>query len=360
LFLEKSISKSRKPVEKWSNYTAFGYEMPGRSMGSDFKYSFNGKIDDKNSGWQSQDYGYRMYDYRLARFMSTDPMASSFSYMSPYIFAENRPIDGIDLDGLQWIRADVVINSKYNVTASMCYKTQERKVSDGVEYINLGMHMYVNSNTGKTKYTQVPLEGKDIGDWEEKTEWVYSGAFSKDLFQNKGWHAHDECKDINGNSECEKIQCFGACVKTCKEFGFVVKDPNSYHDISHDGKGKNAISYAQAIDFINKEIEAGRPVVVGIDNGDYNINNKNTNGIIDHWIVLMGKGQVGGYNSFLVYENVAGNHKEGTQMSLLKNHLQINPKEFLVKTIFSKGKNPFKVIGIRGTYKPKSKLRSKL
>lgn len=44
-----------------------------------------------------------MYDPTIARFTCLDPIADQFAHVTPYNYAENRPIDGIDLWGLQWI-----------------------------------------------------------------------------------------------------------------------------------------------------------------------------------------------------------------------------------------------------------------
>lgn len=92
--------------------SAFGMQMPGRTFsgngigGGDYKYSFNGKEDDKSSGWFTQDYGFRNYDYRLGRFFSQDPLFRQYPELTPYQFASNRPIDGIDLDGLEHLKSD--------------------------------------------------------------------------------------------------------------------------------------------------------------------------------------------------------------------------------------------------------------
>jgi len=45
------------------------------------------------------DYGFRIYDPRLGRFLSLDPLARDYPYYSPYHFAGNSPIKFIDLDG---------------------------------------------------------------------------------------------------------------------------------------------------------------------------------------------------------------------------------------------------------------------
>ena len=77
--------------------------MPGRKYqaGSWYRYGFNGKENDnevKGEGNQ-QDYGLRIYDPRLGKFLSTDPLTKSYPWYSPYQFAGNNPIKFIDLDG---------------------------------------------------------------------------------------------------------------------------------------------------------------------------------------------------------------------------------------------------------------------
>ncbi len=81
--------------------------MPGRkytgpSAGSGgYRYGFNGKENDnevKGEGNQ-QDYGMRIYDTRLGRFLSVDPLIAKYPWYSPYHFAGNNPIRYVDLDG---------------------------------------------------------------------------------------------------------------------------------------------------------------------------------------------------------------------------------------------------------------------
>ncbi len=52
----------------------------------------------KGAGNQ-QDYGMRIYDTRLGRFLSVDPLMKEYPELTPYQFASNTPIQGIDLDG---------------------------------------------------------------------------------------------------------------------------------------------------------------------------------------------------------------------------------------------------------------------
>ncbi|WP_165806453.1 RHS repeat domain-containing protein [Chitinophaga parva] len=89
-----------------NDYYPFGSLMPGRSYSKSekYRYGFNGKENDnevKGDG-NHQDYGMRVYDPRIARFLSTDPIAKSYPELTPYQFASNRPIDGVDIDGKEW------------------------------------------------------------------------------------------------------------------------------------------------------------------------------------------------------------------------------------------------------------------
>lgn len=43
-----------------------------------------------------------MYDTRIAKFLSVDPLAPDYPWNSTYAFAENRVIDGNDLEGLEY------------------------------------------------------------------------------------------------------------------------------------------------------------------------------------------------------------------------------------------------------------------
>ncbi len=71
--------------------------MPGRVLvgATGYRYGFNGKENDgevKGAGNQ-QDYGFRIYDPRLGKFLSIDPLTKSYPHYTPYQFAGNKPIN---------------------------------------------------------------------------------------------------------------------------------------------------------------------------------------------------------------------------------------------------------------------------
>lgn len=90
-------------------YYPFGMLMPGRGVSSGgYRYGFNGKENDnevKGEGNQ-QDYGMRVYDPRIAKFLSVDPLSGEYPWNSTYAYAENSPIKFIDLDGLEKLDPD--------------------------------------------------------------------------------------------------------------------------------------------------------------------------------------------------------------------------------------------------------------
>ncbi|QCK13777.1 LamG-like jellyroll fold domain-containing protein [Mangrovivirga cuniculi] len=47
------------------------------------------------------DYGFRIYNPSIAKFLSVDPLAPDFPFYTPYQFASNMPILAIDIDGLE-------------------------------------------------------------------------------------------------------------------------------------------------------------------------------------------------------------------------------------------------------------------
>jgi len=66
-----------------------------------YTYGFNGyeRDDELKGSGNSYDFGARMYDPRIAKFLSTDPREKDYPYWSPYLFAANNPIRFIDVNG---------------------------------------------------------------------------------------------------------------------------------------------------------------------------------------------------------------------------------------------------------------------
>lgn len=102
-----------------------------------YRYTFNGKETDNESG--TQDYGMRIYNPALAKFLSVDPLSREYPMLSPYQFASNCPISGVDLDGQEYYFAangtllgQIGKDTKVRITDD---KNAER-VSNAIHYAN--------------------------------------------------------------------------------------------------------------------------------------------------------------------------------------------------------------------------------
>jgi RHS repeat-associated protein len=78
-----------------------------------YRYGFQGqeKDDEIKEDGNSVNYTYRIHDPRLGRFLSIDPLFTSYPYNSPYAFSENRVIDGIELEGLEYVTYTMTIQN---------------------------------------------------------------------------------------------------------------------------------------------------------------------------------------------------------------------------------------------------------
>lgn len=101
-----------------SDYYPFGSTMEERSWsasGFSYRHGFNGMEQDnevKGDG-NSLDFGARIYDSRLGRWMSTDPLQKKYPNYSPYVGVGNNPIVFVDPDGRDNVIYLLVMPSAY-------------------------------------------------------------------------------------------------------------------------------------------------------------------------------------------------------------------------------------------------------
>lgn len=123
------------------DYYTFGAPLPGRNNPGtdDYRYGFNGKENDSETG--TQDYGFRIYNPSLGKFLSVDPLSPDYPELTPYQFASNSPIELIDIDGLEGGHCDMAgsephlqqaaredgYNNVYNTEAFRSYQAANEK-----------------------------------------------------------------------------------------------------------------------------------------------------------------------------------------------------------------------------------------
>jgi RHS repeat-associated protein len=91
-----AVISDRGELQSAQDFFPFGMAMPGRSSGS-YRYTFNGKETDPETGLN--DFGARLYDNRLGRWLALDPLAKKYPELTPYNFVANNPLFFVDPDG---------------------------------------------------------------------------------------------------------------------------------------------------------------------------------------------------------------------------------------------------------------------
>jgi RHS repeat-associated protein len=83
------------------DYYPFGLQMPERGVSGGYRYGFNGKEkdDEMHREGDTYDFGARIYDSRLGRWLSLDPLQAKYPSFTPYSFVNNSPLIFIDPDG---------------------------------------------------------------------------------------------------------------------------------------------------------------------------------------------------------------------------------------------------------------------
>jgi RHS repeat-associated protein len=101
--------------------------------GQTYRFGFNGKENDngvKGLGNQ-QDYGMRIYDPRVGRFLSVDPLTKEYPWLTSYQFSGNNPILFIDLDGLEQATVEQQKRA-INVTTEYALKNNTLRVFSNI------------------------------------------------------------------------------------------------------------------------------------------------------------------------------------------------------------------------------------
>jgi RHS repeat-associated protein len=146
----------------------------------DYRYGFQGQeMDNEIKGeGNSLNFTFRMYDPRLGKFLSLDPLSPQYPHNSPYAFAENRVIDGIELEGLEFldhnvsrikmaagaamINLDNVNAPSYNMLHTNVY---DRWGNFSYRYVNQDMiylGRYIYQGTVVQEKTEIKLESKEF------------------------------------------------------------------------------------------------------------------------------------------------------------------------------------------------------
>ncbi len=120
----------------YMDYYPFGMMMQNRSHSpTEYLFGYNGKekIDEiTNNTGSHLDFGARIYDSRVGRWLSLDPLAIKYPSLTPYNFVGNMPIIAIDPNGEEiWIVVNKKVDGKSQTIEKLQYKNGKLYNEDG-------------------------------------------------------------------------------------------------------------------------------------------------------------------------------------------------------------------------------------
>jgi len=144
-------------------------QMPDRShiaTGSGYRFGFNNmeKDDELKGPGNSYDFGARLYDPRIGRWLAVDPLAGKYPGLSPYAFVANSPLIFIDPDGKDIViigseqYQNQVTQTLYNLATTS--PTGAQLVKDAIASGKTLVIMSTNNDT------EIALEGLKAQDYQ--------------------------------------------------------------------------------------------------------------------------------------------------------------------------------------------------
>ncbi len=104
----------------------------------DYRFGFNGQVKDNNLKGIGNllDFGARIHDSRLGRFLSLDPLAKNFPSESNYSFSGNSPLAFVDMNGKVKFSAHMLsVLNKYPIAYDYFTKTDMNSIGNLLDLV---------------------------------------------------------------------------------------------------------------------------------------------------------------------------------------------------------------------------------
>jgi len=88
------------------------------------RYAFQGQEHDPETGYDY--FKYRMYDAETGRFNGVDPLRGKYPHNSAFAFSENRVVDGVELEGLEYTAYERSLDRRFSNPETSHVSEEER------------------------------------------------------------------------------------------------------------------------------------------------------------------------------------------------------------------------------------------
>jgi RHS repeat-associated protein len=150
-----AVISDRGELQSATDYFPFGMAMPGRNTPEKHRYGFNGKETDPETGLN--DFGARLYDSRLGRWLAVDPLTAKFSAWSPYVSMDNNPLFYTDPTGTEVKKPETTKGGGENGRDLVTIKVVGKIINYSGKNINME-----NARDAIVKQAEASFQGKDI------------------------------------------------------------------------------------------------------------------------------------------------------------------------------------------------------
>lgn len=152
-----------------------------RNLSNSYRFGFNGKEKDdevKGVSGSSLDFGARMYDPRIGRFLSPDPRSKDYVPMTPYHFSLDNPILFVDKDG------NVVVDANGHPVTISISDAADGKVTACFDFApgtsdRVIASFYENGGRAINTMIQVPTAREQVQKAIESPDKIHTTVISK-------------------------------------------------------------------------------------------------------------------------------------------------------------------------------------
>jgi RHS repeat-associated protein len=313
----------------------------------DYRYGFNGKEKDNEvqGDGNTYDYGFRIYNPRLGRFLSVDPLTASYPWYTPYQFAGNDPIRNIDIDGLEGGSAIEYAFTGAGQQIEGAWNYYSNKVSNWWNSWSLLPSTAPNKPAPpiNNNSQQPVLKKSDAATVANQAQSSSNTASKKDI------NLSEDVPFVSQFSLSKpNVACCRASQKILKDFGISAAGSKSNRIITGrdnaDHTSIEATKNAKAgVDYISQQLESGNPVMVGVN---HTLGKGQSDGeSADHFVVITGRSYDEDKKQYYFNFYEVGTKDEGKGTSDA-NRLYVNENNTITGTNYA-GKRQFTVTDVR-------------